>query len=76
MSYKGQANTMALPDHGNRIQVAYTPLFGDNSKVSAQIASILQPAQWADLINRLNQIPLPVVPIAPSRFAIKAHGGA
>jgi hypothetical protein len=76
MSYKGQANTMAVPDHANRIQVAYTPLFGDNSKVSAEIASILQPAQWADLINRLNQIPLPVVPIAPSRFAIKAHGGA
>ena len=28
MSYKGQTNTLALPDHANRIQIAFTPLFG------------------------------------------------
>ena len=44
MSYKGQTNTLALPDHANRIQVTYTPLFGQNKKLSAQIASLLPPA--------------------------------
>ena len=38
MSYKGQTNTIALPDHANRIQVAYTPLFGHNKKLSAEVA--------------------------------------
>ena len=28
MSYKGQTNTLSLPDHDNRIQVTFTPLFG------------------------------------------------
>ena len=27
MSYKGQTNTLRLPDHANRIQVTYTPLY-------------------------------------------------
>jgi hypothetical protein len=75
MSYKGQKNTLALPDHANRIQVAYTPLFGANKKLSEQIRSILQPNQWVQLINRLSQIPEPVVPIAPSRYAIKVIRG-
>ena len=25
ISYKGQTNTLALPDHNNRIQITYTP---------------------------------------------------
>jgi hypothetical protein len=32
MSYKGQTNTLALPDHTNRIQITYTPLFGTKQK--------------------------------------------
>ena len=28
MSYKGQTNTLALPDHANRLQITYTPLSG------------------------------------------------
>jgi murein DD-endopeptidase MepM/ murein hydrolase activator NlpD len=71
MSYKGQANTLALPDHQNRLEVDYTPLFGQNKKLSAQVASILKPDQWLKLINRIGQIPEPVVPIAPSSYAIK-----
>jgi hypothetical protein len=74
MTYKGQANTLSLPDHANRIQVAYTPLFGQNKKLSAEIRSILQPGQWVQLINRISQIPEPVVPIAPSKYAIKTIG--
>jgi hypothetical protein len=75
MSYSGQSNTIALPDHNNRIQVTFTPQFGTNKKLSAEIKSILQPGQWTQLINRISQIPEPVVPIAPSKYAIRTGGG-
>jgi hypothetical protein len=76
MSYKEQSNTLALPDHKNRIQITFTPDYGTNKKLSNQIKSILQPGQWIQLINRISQIPEPVVPIAPSTYAIrtKNHG--
>ena len=74
MSYKGQSNTLSLPDHTNRIQVTYTPLFGQNKKLSAQIASLLDAKQWTQLINHISKIPEPVVPIAPSKYAIKIPG--
>ena len=72
MSYKGQPETDSLPDHNNRIQVTYTPAFSDNKKLAAQVSSILQPGQWVQLINRIGELPEPVVPIAPSQYAIKA----
>jgi Transglycosylase SLT domain/Peptidase family M23 len=75
MSYSGQSNTIALPDHNNRIQVTFTPQFGTNQKLSAEIKSILQPGQWIQLINRISQIPEPVVPIAPSKYALRTRGG-
>ncbi len=74
MSYKGQSNTLSLPDHANRIQVTFDPLFGSNKKLSNEIKTILQPGQWIKLINRISQIPEPVVPIAPSKYAIKTSG--
>jgi hypothetical protein len=73
MSYKGQPNTLALPDHANRVQITYTPEFGTNKKLSNEIRSILQPGQWIQLINRISQIPEPVVPIAPSQYAVRTH---
>jgi hypothetical protein len=75
MSYKGQGNTLALPDHANRVQITYTPLFGQNKKLSAQVADLLQPNQWTQLINHISDIPEPIVPIAPSKYAIKLNGG-
>jgi hypothetical protein len=71
MTYKNQKNTLQMPDHKNRIQITYTPQFGDNKKLSAQIAQVLKPGQWIQLINRIGQLPEPVVPIAPSKYAIK-----
>jgi hypothetical protein len=71
MSYKGQNNAVSLPDHANRIQVSYTPLYGQNQQLSNEIKSILRPGQWIQLINRISQIPEPIVPIAPSKYAIK-----
>ncbi|MGA9858984.1 MAG: hypothetical protein WBQ18_14060, partial [Solirubrobacteraceae bacterium] len=73
MSYKGQTNTLALPDHRNRLQITFTPDYGTNTKLAKQIRSILQPGQWIQLINRISQIPEPVVPIAPSKYALKAQ---
>jgi hypothetical protein len=75
MSYKGQSTTLALPDHANRIQVTFTPEFGANKRLSSEIKSILQPQQWIQLINRISQIPEPVVPIAPSKYAIRTTRG-
>ncbi len=75
MSYKGQTNTLRLPDHANRIQVTYTPLYGQNKKLSAAISNLLSASQWTDLINHISQIPEPIVPIAPSKYAIRVGGG-
>jgi hypothetical protein len=74
MSYKGQTNTLALPDHTNRLQITYTPQFGQNKKLSAQITQILRPGQWLQLINRIGQIPEPTIPTTPSKYAVSAHG--
>jgi hypothetical protein len=74
MSFKGQSNTISLPDHKNRIQVAFTPMFGSNKALSTQVSQILKPQQWIQLIQRLGQIPEPTVPINPSKYAIKTRG--
>jgi hypothetical protein len=71
MSYKGQNNTLALPDHQNRLQITYTPQFGNNKKLAQQVQNILKPNQWVQLIQRIGQLPEPIVPIAPSKYAIK-----
>ena len=75
IAYKDQSNTLALPDHRNRIQITYTPNYGTNKKLSQQIKSILAPGQWEQLINRISQIPEPVVPISASKYAIRTRGG-
>ncbi len=59
------------PDPGG-----FTPLFGSNNKLAGQIKAILQPGQWVKLINRISQIPEPVVPIAPSKYAFKTASTA
>jgi hypothetical protein len=70
MSYRGQSNTVSLPDHAGRIQIAFTPLYGQNRTVPAEIRQVLHPDQWIKLIDRIGQIPEPDVPLTPSRFAI------
>jgi hypothetical protein len=75
MSYKDQPTTLSLPDHAGDIQVTYTPDFGSNKKLSGQLKSILKPGQWIQLINRISRIPEPVVPIAPSKYAIHTNSG-
>jgi hypothetical protein len=74
MSYHNQPNTLSLPDHAGRLQITYTPLYGQNKQLSAQIASALKPAQWITLIQRIGQIPEPTVPTVPSKYATRSHG--
>jgi Transglycosylase SLT domain/Peptidase family M23 len=74
MSYKGQPTAVALSDHANRIQVSYTTLYGQNKKLSAELGSVLTNGQWTELISRLSQIPEPIVPISPSKYAIRTPG--
>ena len=71
MSFKNKANTLSLPDHKNRIQIAYTPTPTTNKNLSTALTTILKPRQWIQLIQRLNQIPEPTVPINPSKYAVK-----
>jgi hypothetical protein len=71
MSYKHQQNTIKMADHANRVQVSYTPLYGQNKSLSAVLATLLKPGQWIQLINHINSLPEPLVPIAPSKYAIK-----
>jgi len=72
-TYKGQPNTLALPDHTNRIQIVFTPNYTTNPKLQKQITTILQPHQWIQLINRISQIPEPTIPTTPSQYAIRTH---
>jgi murein DD-endopeptidase MepM/ murein hydrolase activator NlpD len=74
MSYKRQKNTLSLPDHANRIQVVFTPLFGQNKALSNQVGALLEPQEWTQLINHIADISEPTVPIAPSQYAIKVGG--
>jgi hypothetical protein len=74
MSIKGQNNTLALPDHQNRIQVTYTPQFGTNKKLSTEVKGLLSNGQWTQLINRISQIAEPTVPITPSKYAVHVRG--
>ncbi len=76
MSYKGQPTALALPDHKNRIQILFTPDFGTNSKLAAQVKTLLQPGQWVHLIDHISKIPEPVVPVARSKYAIRAAAQA
>jgi hypothetical protein len=68
-------NTMALPDHADHIHVGFHPLFGDNKKLGRQVQSVLKPGQWDTLVQRLGEIQNPVVPTAPSKYAIPDRHG-
>jgi murein DD-endopeptidase MepM/ murein hydrolase activator NlpD len=71
MSYKGQSVPVDMANHANRIQISFATAYGANKRLSAQVANILQPNQWTQLLNHLSQISEPIVPVAPSRYAIK-----
>jgi hypothetical protein len=71
MSFQGQSNTVASADHANRIEVRFLPNAAQAPGLGGQLGAILQPGDWTQLIGRIAQIPEPVVPVAPSRYAIR-----
>jgi hypothetical protein len=62
--------TMAMGDHADHVHVGFRPLFGSNKKLGKQALAVLKPGQWSDLLSRLRKIENPVVPTAPSKYAI------
>ena len=71
-------NTFAMGDHHDHIHAGWQPLYGPNSKLGAQTASILKPGQWEDLIERLGKLEQPTVPTEPSKYSLpvpKKHRG-
>jgi murein DD-endopeptidase MepM/ murein hydrolase activator NlpD len=77
MTFTGATNTLALPDHADHIHIGFQPIFGPNTSLGAAAAAILKPNQWVKLIDRIGQIPNPVVRVKPSKYAIKVpHGTA
>jgi hypothetical protein len=71
MTYEGATNTLAMADHADHIHIGFRPQF-DPSKGGKLTESVLKPAQWIKLIDRLGQIDNPTVKLAPSKYAIKA----
>jgi peptidase M23-like protein len=70
MTFPGTDNTLSLPDHYDHIHVGFHPMFGSNAKTSSQLNAVLQPGQWAKLIDRLGKIENPTVPTSPSKYSL------
>jgi Transglycosylase SLT domain len=66
--------TFAMSDHADHIHVGFQPMFGENRKLGKQALAVLNPGQWDDLLSRLSEIKNPVVPTAPSKFALPVDG--
>ena len=71
MTFEGATNTVAMGDHHDHIHVGFRPLFGGNGALGEQVNAVLKPNQWVKLIDRLNEIDNPVVPVKPSRSALQ-----
>jgi len=79
MTFKGADNTLSLSDHDDHIHVGFYPQY--SGKLANQYNAALKPGQWIKLIDRLNEIDNPVVPVKPSKVSIptgrtsRAHVG-
>jgi hypothetical protein len=79
MTFQGTDNTLSLSDHDDHIHVGFYPQY--SGKLANQYNAALKPGQWIKLIDRLNEIDNPVVPVKPSKVSIptgrtsRAHVG-
>jgi hypothetical protein len=76
MTFPGTDNTLSLADHNDHIHVGFRPLFGANPKLGSQLNAVLQPGQWAKLMDRLGKIENPTVPTAPSKYSLDVKSPA
>jgi hypothetical protein len=68
--FGGADNILSLPDHYNHIHVGFHPMYNTSDGASA-----LKAGQWIKLIDRLNNIDNPTVPVTPSKDAIPVKPG-
>ncbi len=61
--------TFSMPDHNDHIHVGYTPSAVPDGGGS-NLSTLLKPAQWDKLLNRIGQLDQPKVPTSPSDFAL------
>jgi hypothetical protein len=71
MTFPGHDNTVAMADHADHIHVGFQPLYASDARGAQQVDTVLKPEQWIKLIDRLGEIDNPVVPRAPSKYALK-----
>jgi len=71
MTFEGAENTLRMADHADHIHVGWRPLYNLDDKTARRVSSILRPNQWIKLIDRLEKIDNPEVPLEPSKFSIK-----
>jgi len=69
MTYPGADNTVALPDHADHIHIGFRPAL--SSAESEKFDSVLKPGQWLKLIDRLNSLDNPAVPLKPSKYSVE-----
>jgi murein DD-endopeptidase MepM/ murein hydrolase activator NlpD len=72
MTYPDADNTLALPDHDDHIHVGFRAVTASGLP---RLENIMRPEQWTRLIDQIGTIQNPVVPTAPSRYAIKDRNG-
>ena len=68
--FGGADNILSLPDHYNHIHVGFHPMYNSSDGQGA-----LKAGQWIKLIDRLNNINNPTVPVKPSKDAIPVKPG-
>ena len=64
-----------MADHYNHIHVGFHPLFGSNTKLGRQLDSVLKPAQWIKLIDRIGDFVLERACVALSGAGLKKAAG-
>jgi hypothetical protein len=70
MTYAGNDNTLALPDHADHIHVGFRPEYVEGTAPTGELDAALKPSQWIKLIDRLGSIDNPQVDPKPSKYAI------
>jgi len=72
MTFEGADNTLAMADHADHLHVGWRPQFGANADAAKHVDAILEPDQWARLMERLGRLDAPAVSLRPSKHALEA----
>lgn len=74
--YPGEANSIARPDHYDRITISYLEPGAASGRIAGAFSAGVTPSQWVQLIARLGEIPNPVVRSGRSSAAIPDFAGS